>query len=123
MTNEIQKLGRLRKRAEFLFVAERSEEKGEDKGRYAARPGIVVQMRKNPGRENGINIGFTATKRTGNAVIRNRCKRRLRECARALLPELGMAGHDYVFIARPETATMEWAQLLKHTEKALLKLK
>lgn len=119
MTNEIEKLGRLRKRAEFLFVAER----GDAKGRYAARPGIVVQMRKNPERDDGINVGFTATKRTGNAVVRNRCKRRLRECARIHLPRLGRAGHDYVFIARAETASMEWSQLLEHTEKALLKLK
>lgn len=119
MTNRIQKLGRLKKRAEFLFVAER----GTDKGQYAARPGIVVQTRQHASREDGVNVGFTASKRVGNAVVRNRCKRRLRECARVHLPGLGKTGHDYVFIARAETAKMEWTELLRNVEKALLKLK
>lgn len=119
MTLKEFKLGQLRKRAEFLFVAER----GENKGRYKARPGIVIQSRSNPSRESGINVGFTATKKIGNAVIRNKAKRRLRECARQILPTLGKPGHDYVFIARAETPTMEWTELQAHVEKALLALK
>jgi len=55
-------------------------------------------MRENSKRS-GIGVGFTATKKIGNAVTRNRAKRRLREVARALLPELGRPGHDYVLIA------------------------
>lgn len=119
MTQKNLKLGQLRKRAEFLFVAE----KGEGKGRYRARPGIVIQTRRNPIRETGINVGFTATKKVGNAVIRNKAKRRLRQCARQFLPTLGVDGHDYVFIARAETPTMNWKELQAHVEKALLALK
>lgn len=90
-------------------------------GRYRANGGIVVQMRENP-KHNDIKVGFTATKRVGNAVIRNRAKRRLREVARALLPQYGMAGHDYVFIARDSTTGRNWQDLLDDTQKALITL-
>ena len=117
-TQTFQKLGVLKTRSEFLHVRE---------GRYAARGALVVQMRDNPERR-GIGMGFTATKKVGNAVIRNRAKRRLREVARALLPELGRSGHDYVFIARSagprSKATTEraWTDLLDDARKALITL-
>ncbi|PHS74858.1 MAG: ribonuclease P protein component [Robiginitomaculum sp.] len=107
------KLGRLKKRSEFLYV------RG---GHYQARPSVVVQMRAQPNPVDIINVGFTATKKVGNAVVRNRCKRRLRELARALLPVYGKLGHDYVFIARATTAKAEWGDLQKDVEKALLRL-
>ncbi|MEE9273099.1 MAG: ribonuclease P protein component [Robiginitomaculum sp.] len=116
MTKKHQKLGRLRKRAEFLFVANRQY------GRYQARPTVIVQIRPNLLREDGVNVGFTATKRIGNAVIRNRAKRRLRACAQELLPANGKPGHDYVFIARETTPSADWPDLIKDVEKALLRL-
>jgi len=106
------KLGSLRKRAEFLFVRD---------GRYRAQGGLVIQMRKNP-EHDGVRVGFTATKKIGNAVTRNRAKRRLREAARALLPTLGLAGHDYVFIARDGTNARNWQDLLDDAQKALITL-
>ncbi len=106
------KLGMLKKRSEFLYVRD---------GLYSAKGGVVVQMRKNQARR-GVGIGFTATKKIGNAVIRNRAKRRLREAARALLPELGLRGHDYVLIARNATTAREWPDLLDDTRKALITL-
>lgn len=105
-------MGRLRKRAEFLTVA---------KGESAARPGVVVQMRLRAG-EADMRAGFTATRKIGGAVARNRAKRRLREAARALLPRLGAPGADYVFIARAETALRPWARLLDDVESALIRL-
>ena len=111
------KLGRLKQRSEFLHA------RG---GKYQARPGIVIQMRKDPntpGTPSGtIKVGFTATKKIGNAVVRNKCKRRMRELARAFLPLHGKPGFNYVFIARADTAKAEWAQLCKDVEKALLRL-
>jgi len=107
------KLGKLKKRSEFLYVRD---------GRYQARPGVVIQMRAQQEPTDTINVGFTATKKIGNAVVRNRCKRRMRELARALLPLHGKPGHDYVFIARAKTAKAEWADLQKDVEKALLRL-
>jgi ribonuclease P protein component len=109
---KIEKLGVLKKRAEFLHVRA---------GAYRAQGGIVIQMRANPNHQT-IRVGFTATKKIGNAVIRNRSKRRLRELARALLPQYGLIGHDYVFIARNGTSEREWTALLDDTQKALITL-
>ncbi len=66
--------------------------------------------------------GFTATRKTGNAVVRNRAKRRLREASRRLLPQYGVPGADYVFIARMATATISWQRLLDDMETALISL-
>ena len=112
MTDIKFKLGVLKKRSEFLYVRN---------GLYSAKGGVVVQMRENADRD-GIGVGFTATKKIGNAVIRNRAKRRLREVARTLLPELGLTGHDYVFIARDSTTARQWTDLLDDTRKALITL-
>ena len=106
------KLGVLKKRSEFLYVRD---------GFYAAKGGVVVQMRENPTRS-GIGMGFTATKKIGNAVTRNRAKRRLRQAARAVLPEYGLSGHDYVLIARNSTTARNWTDLLDDTRKALITL-
>lgn len=108
-------LGRLTQRSEFLFIRE---------GRYKAQGGVVVQVRENPKAldNQSIRVGFTATKRIGNAVKRNRAKRRLRETARKHLPRLGLPGHDYVFIARDGTNDRPFALLLDDVEKALISL-
>lgn len=66
--------------------------------------------------------GFTATKKIGNAVVRNRAKRRLREAARLLLPLHGRSGSDYVFIARAATPDRTWPALLDDVESALVSL-
>ena len=101
---------RLKTRPQFLFV------RG---GRSERRKTVVVQARERTG-SNAIGAGFTATKKIGNAVIRNRAKRRLREAARQLLPLHGQIGTDYVFIARMDTATIGWQRLLDDMESALI---
>ena len=69
-----------------------------------------------------IRIGFTATKRIGGAVERNRAKRRLREAARQLAPLHARPGCDYVFIARGGTVAREWVRLLDDMKSALIRL-
>jgi ribonuclease P protein component len=69
-----------------------------------------------------IRIGFTATRKIGGAVVRNRAKRRLREAARRLVPEFGRPGFDYVFIARAGTPTRAWDRLLDDVKTALISL-
>ncbi|KIN70647.1 Ribonuclease P protein component [Sulfitobacter noctilucae] len=83
---------------------------------HAAKPGFVLQMRKRradePVAPDVIRTGFTCSKKVGNAVARNRAKRRLREIARLALPQLGLPGHDYVLIGRKgATADLPFAQL------------
>jgi len=69
-----------------------------------------------------VRIGFTATRKIGGAVVRNRVKRRLREAARILAPLHAKPGCDYVFIARGGTATRPWARLLDDMKTALIRL-
>lgn len=107
-------VSRLKRRAQFLYV---------QKGFKAHRGAVIVEarLRAIPGPIAGA--GFTATKRIGNSVIRNRARRRLREAARQLLPALAVAGADYVFVARPATPDAPWAALLDDVRGALLKLR
>ncbi len=69
-----------------------------------------------------IGVGFTASKRVGGAVIRNRARRRLREAARQLLPVHGLPGVDYVLVARQSTPDADWAALLDDLKNALIRL-
>lgn len=107
---------RLSVRREFLFVAG---------GHADRRRSVVVQARtrKNATTELHAGAGFTATKKVGGAVIRNRAKRRLREAARLLMPKYALAGVDYVFIARRDTHIRPWQGLLDDVETALISLR
>ena len=86
---------------------------------------MMVQARRRQPDEphKGIRVGFTCSKKVGNAVARNRAKRRLREVARALLPEHGKPGWDYVLIGRPDvTATRDFTDLKSDLVNALNKI-
>jgi ribonuclease P protein component len=100
---------RLKQRREFQRVAA--------KGARAARPGVVVQALAAPGAP--LRVGFTCTKKLGNAVVRNRTKRRLREAARALLGGGEASGFDIVLIGRDGTRTRPWNTLLGDLRGAL----
>jgi ribonuclease P protein component len=102
-------LARLRRRSEFLAVAAA--------GRKSAAPGLVLQARGR-GDADPPRLGFTATRKLGGAVERNRARRRLKEAARLLAPALARAGHDYVLVARAGTLTRPWSALLADLERA-----
>jgi ribonuclease P protein component len=107
-------LERLKKRWQFLAVA---------KGRAAARGAVLVQVLPRASAASPvIGVGFTATRKLGGAVVRNRAKRRLREAARQLLPLHGWPGHDYVLVARSGAATRPWTRLLDDVKSALASL-
>jgi ribonuclease P protein component len=100
---------RLKQRREFQRVAA--------KGQRAARPGLVLQALPAPGQP--LRVGFTTTKKIGNAVTRNRARRRLREAARLLLGDSRTEGFDLVLIGRDATATREFAALVGDLRGAL----
>ncbi|MCA8899969.1 MAG: ribonuclease P protein component [Hyphomonas sp.] len=108
-------VARLRVRPQFVYVRGGITER---------RKSLLVQARQRAGEAPGphAGAGFTATKKIGNAVVRNRAKRRLREAARLLLPRLGRPGWDYVFIARQDSADIGWDRLLDDMESALISL-
>jgi ribonuclease P protein component len=110
--NEAIDIQRLKTRAAFLAAA---------KGLSCARGAVVIQ-RLTTSEHAGLAVGFTATKKIGNAVVRNRCKRRLREAARQLLPLHGEPGHDYVFVARAGLPDRPWVRLLDDVTTALVSL-
>ena len=82
----------------------------------------MIQARDRGDGQPLVRVGFTATRKIGGAVVRNRAKRRLREAARRLLPEHARPGFDYVLIARGGTAERPWARLLDDVKSALISL-
>jgi ribonuclease P protein component len=84
-------------------------------------PGFVLQVRDRADQDPGFRIGFTVTKKIGNAVVRNRMKRRFRSLARELLPSLGIAGSDHVLIGRAGGVERDFATLRDELRAALAK--
>lgn len=113
-------LGRLLKRAEFLRVARA--------GRKWVTGGLILQALERPsGEASGsdrqgpapLRYGLTASRKVGNAVTRNRARRRLRALSQEILPQRGRPGTDYVLIARRETPTRAYRSLVADLESAL----
>lgn len=90
-------------------------------GRKWATPGLVLQagsaVQDAPGDD--IGIGFTASRKVGNAVDRNRARRRLKAAVAEVLPQDGRAGRDYVVIARAGTLKRPYGLLLGDLRQAL----
>lgn len=126
---------RLKARREFLRVAAAR--------RKRVRPGLIVQaarrLEARPPQASGdpaggseapaphaacaaIGVGFTASRKVGKAVMRNRARRRLRAAAAEVLPALGEAGTDYVLVARKATLERPYADLVKDLHEALIQL-
>ena len=104
---------RLKRRAEFLRVASR--------GRKAPSPGLVLQAMQR-GDDLPVRLGFTVTKKVGNAVVRNRTRRRLREAARLLLHSAPATGADLVLVGRDTTRTRPFELLIDDLRRSLAKL-
>lgn len=93
-----------------------------------AMPGLVLQMREHTSQEREsedlapLRLGLTVSKKVGNAVVRNRVKRRLRAAAEAILPRHARLHRDLVIIGRQNALRRPFADLLADLEKALKKL-
>lgn len=106
----------------FLTLARRADFLAAARARRQSSPGLTLQARRRgPGEDPaGIRVGYTCSKKLGNAVARNRAKRRLRAAARLVVPAAGRPGWDYVLIGRPgETATRTFALLCDDLAAAL----
>lgn len=102
-------------------LTRRSDFLAANKGLRVARPGFVLLARPNGGA--GLRFGITVTKKIGNAVVRNRMKRRFRALVREILPEHGLAGHDHVLIGREGGVERDFALLRKELLVALERAK
>jgi ribonuclease P protein component len=119
-------IGRLKRRAEFLQVAAAN--------RKWVAPGLILQVRRQPSTElesddaphaarlEPVRVGFTASRKVGNAVARNRARRRLRSVAREVLSH-AEPGNDFVLIARPATVDRDYRALVADLVAGLKRLK
>jgi len=107
-------LGRIKRRADFLRA---------QKGLRQFAPGLTLETCTSPkdsASPNACRVGFTASRKVGGAVERNRAKRRLRATASSILPLLGRRGHDYVLIAKTATLSRPFPALLEDLSKAVM---
>lgn len=108
------RMSTLRSRPEFLRTAS---------ARRQGTQGFLVQARFRDDGDALVQVGFTASKKIGNAVLRNRAKRRLRALAREVMPGMARPGWDYVLVARPGmTVTRPYADLRADLQGALAAL-
>lgn len=84
-----------------------------------AMPGLVLQARRRDDQGGASRVGFTASRKVGGAVARNRAKRRLRVVAEQVIPAHGKCGYDFVLIARMATAGRPFTALLGDLKAAL----
>ncbi|MFK7937878.1 MAG: ribonuclease P protein component [Roseovarius sp.] len=104
----------MKTRPQFLAAA---------RGRRQGTASMLVQARDRSDDDPKVHVGFTCSKKVGNAVMRNRAKRRLREVARVVLPEMAKPGWDYVLIGKHgATVDVAYDQLLRDLRYALRKV-
>ena len=107
------KIFTLKKRKDFLRVAS---------GFHIATYNMVLQATQSVSDSKDIFVGYTATKKVGKAVVRNKCKRRLRALVSEILNNYALPNVDYVFIARNSTAVCKFADLKRDAVYALKKI-
>ena len=103
----------MKNRADFLCA---------QKGQRRNAPGLILEACASPVavlQPRHARVGFTASRKVGGAVERNRAKRRLRAAAAAALPLSGREGHDYVLVARTATLSRPFIELTRDLENAL----
>ena len=109
---KVKVLETLVKRADFIAASKAEKFVGNS---------IIVQARYNA--SENIRVGYTASKKVGNAVVRNRAKRRMRAAAMETLAQYGTAGADYVLIGRAKTTcTVKFEDLKFELIRAIKKL-
>lgn len=107
---------------EIRTLTQRRDFLAANKARRAPMPGFVLLVRRRDDDDATIRLGITVTKKIGNAVVRNRMKRRFRALGRELLPLQGVPGADHVLIGRGDGVERPFDQLRAELVKALAKV-
>jgi ribonuclease P protein component len=110
---------RMKKRPDFQKVTKRGS-------KFVAPSLVMLAVRRKPSDknppENVVRLGFTVSKKVGNAVCRNRARRRLKEASNKLFSELAVSGCDYVIIGRKVALERDFADILDDMQRALVYL-
>jgi ribonuclease P protein component len=119
MTTNQKKQKKISKLIKLDKITKRSDYLRASKSKYVRTNSFVIQF-YNRADTLGPRYGVTATKKIGNAIKRNRAKRRIRNLVKDLLPKYGKNGYDYVFIAKENLINEDW-EVLKEESTSVLK--
>jgi ribonuclease P protein component len=106
----------------YSVIKKRSDFLAANRGKRYATPGFVLLVKDRQDASADIRLGITITKKVGNAVVRNRMRRRFRALAREMLGEMGKAGADHILIGRDGGIQRDFGELRADMLKALGKL-
>ncbi len=106
----------------YSIIKKRSDFLAANRGKRYATPGFVLLVKDRHDDDPAIRLGITITKKVGNAVVRNRMRRRFRELARDMLADKGQAGADHILIGRDGGIEREFGELRADMARALDKL-
>ena len=106
----------------YSIITKRADFLAANRGKRYATPGFVLLVHPRRDDDPAIRLGITITKKVGNAVIRNRMRRRFRSLAREMLAELGLAGADHILIGRNDGIERDFAMLRDDMQRGLRKI-
>jgi len=106
----------------YSVITKRSDFLAANRGKRYATPGFVLLVKDRQDESADIRLGITITKKVGNAVVRNRMRRRFRALAQEMLAHNGKAGADHILIGRDSGIERDFAALRADMTKALEKL-
>ncbi len=106
----------------YSIITKRADFLAANRGKRYATPGFVLLVFDRRDDDPTVRLGITITKKVGNAVVRNRMRRRFRELAREMLAVKGKAGADHILIGRDGGIERDFAELRADMERALDKL-
>jgi ribonuclease P protein component len=112
-------------KARFKRLTRRAEFQRAARGKRAQDQAFTLQAcrRPSPDAETVARVGFTVTKKVGNAVVRNRIRRRLREAIKRISADIALGGHDYVVLAREAALRAEFVTLVESLGRAFAEIR
>jgi ribonuclease P protein component len=106
----------------YIVITKRADFLSANRGKRFATSGFVLLVHDRKDNDPAIRLGITITKKVGNAVVRNRMRRRFRELMREMLNDNGKAGADHILIGRSSGIEMDFARLRSDMQRGLNKL-